>query len=73
MRSRPISWNSRRAPKRAVDRFREFCDFAHGGDVGGDIQDIGNAQQQNDTLKRDQASRSVENALYTIRGSCWPL
>ena len=51
----------------AIDAGDEFRDFAHGGDVGGDIERIGDQQQQHDALKHDRRKCGLDVGGESLR------
>ena len=44
------------------------ADFAHGGDVGGDVEGIGDQQQQHDALKHDRRKRGLDVGGQPLAG-----
>ena len=44
----------------AIDAGDQFRDFSHRGDVGGDVEGIGDQQQQHDALQHDRRERRLD-------------
>ncbi len=44
----------------AIEAGDELRDFSHGGDVGGDVEGVGDQQQQHDALKHDRRERGLD-------------
>ena len=51
-----------------IDAGDEFRDLAHGGDVGGDVERVGDQQQQHDALEHDRRERGLDVGGESLAG-----
>ena len=62
------SEHEERRHEMAIEAGDELRDFPHGGDVGGDVEGIGDQQQQHDAVEHDRRERGLDVGGKSLAG-----